>query len=75
MIFRVLQPGDEASLETYLLPKIESSMFLVGNMRAVGLEYKGDGYEGTYAAAFEGERIIGVVAHTWNGMVDTASAA
>ena len=66
-MIRILQPGDEARLEQYLLPQIESSMFLVGNMRAVGLKDNGNRFEGTYAAAFEGERIIGVVAHSWRG--------
>jgi RimJ/RimL family protein N-acetyltransferase len=41
-------------------------MFLVGNMRLVGLSDRGRPYEGTYAAAFEGEDIVGVVAHYWN---------
>ena len=63
---RVLRPGDEALLEAFLLPRIESSMFLVGNMRDSGLTDTGRAYEGSYAAAFEGGRITGVVAHYWN---------
>ena len=65
--FRILQPGDEATLEAFLLPRVESSMFLIGNMRTSGLVDNGQAYEGTYAAAFEGEQITGVVAHCWNG--------
>jgi predicted GNAT family acetyltransferase len=64
---RCLQPGDEAALEAFLLPRIETSMFLVGNMRAAGLRDQGQRYGGTYAAAFEGGRIVGVVTHYWNG--------
>ncbi len=64
---RSLRPGDEAALEAFLLPRVESSMFLVGNMRAAGLVDGGQPYEGTYAAAWEGDRIAGVVAHYWNG--------
>lgn len=65
-IIRILQPGDEAALETFLLPRIDSSMFLIGNMRAVGLIDRGQPYQGSYAAAFEHGEIVGVVAHYWN---------
>jgi uncharacterized protein len=63
---RILESGDESVLEAFLLPYTESSMFLIGNMRASGLIDNGQAYTGTYAAAFEDERIIGVVAHYWN---------
>lgn len=63
---RILEPGDEASLEAFLLPRIETSMFLVGNMRASGLMDNGRAFEGTYAAALQGGEITGVVAHYWN---------
>jgi uncharacterized protein len=65
-IIRILESGDESVLEAFLLPYTESSMFLIGNMRASGLVDNGQAYTGTYAAAFEDERIIGVVAHYWN---------
>lgn len=64
---RILRPGDEAALEEFLLPRVESSMFLLGNMRAVGLADGGRLFEGTYAAALENEKIVAVVAHYWNG--------
>ena len=64
---RILQAGDEDKLEAFLLPRIASSMFLLGNFRAAGLVDNGQHLQGTYAAAFEGEQIIGVVAHFWNG--------
>jgi predicted GNAT family acetyltransferase len=64
---RILQPGDEATLEAFLLPRVESSMFLVGNVRTSGLADGGEPYQGTYAAAFAGGQIEGVVAHYWNG--------
>jgi predicted GNAT family acetyltransferase len=63
---RLLQPGDEAALEAFLQPRVESSMFLIGNMRSVGLVDQGRPYQGTYAAAFEGDRVVSVVAHYWN---------
>lgn len=64
---RILQPGDETTLEAFLLPRLESSMFLIGNCRAAGLLDRGRPLEGTYAGAFEGKRLVGVVAHYWNG--------
>jgi predicted GNAT family acetyltransferase len=63
---RVLQPGDEAALEAFLLPRIETSMFLLGNMRAVGLVDRGEHLQGTYVAAFEGDQIVGAAAHYWS---------
>jgi ribosomal protein S18 acetylase RimI-like enzyme len=63
----VLQPGDEATLEAFLLPRVESSMFLIGNLRDSGLIDRGQPYEGTYAAAFIKDEIVGAVAHFWNG--------
>jgi RimJ/RimL family protein N-acetyltransferase len=66
---RILQPGDEATLEAYLLPRLESSMFLIGNQRASGLVDHGQPYQGTYAAAFEGQCITAIVAHFWNGVL------
>jgi N-acetylglutamate synthase-like GNAT family acetyltransferase len=63
---KVLQPGDETALEAFLLPRVASSMFLLGNMRAAGLEDEGEPYQGTYAAAFSGGKIVSVVAHYWN---------
>lgn len=66
-LVRILQPGDEAELEPYLLSRIATSMFLLGNMRNAGLLDRGGRYEGTYAAAFEGGQITAVAAHFWNG--------
>ncbi len=68
-VIRTLQPGDEAALEAFLLPRIASSMFLIGNMRASGLRDTGETYSGTYAAAFGGQGIISVAAHYWNGIL------
>lgn len=63
---KILRPGDEATLEAFLLPRIASSMFLLGNMRAAGLADRGEPYQGTYATVFAAGEIVGVVAHYWN---------
>lgn len=68
-MIKILQPGDETVLERFLLPRLETSMFLISNLRQVGLVDRGRPYEGTYAATFEGGTMSGVVAHYWNQML------
>ena len=64
---RILHPGDEAALEAFLKPRLETSLFLLSNSRLVGLADSGQRFEGTYAAAFDNEAMVGVVALFWNG--------
>ena len=71
VMIRQLHPGDEDVLEAFLLPRLETSMFLLSNMRASGLEYDGERYTGDYVAAFEEDRIVAVMAHFWIGNVIT----
>jgi len=66
LTIRVLQPGDEAVLEAFLLPRLATSMFLVGNMRMSGLAYNGERYTGTYVTAFEKGQVVAAAAHFWN---------
>ena len=66
---RILEPGDEALLEAFIIPRIDWSMFLLGNMRAAGLKDEGQLYGGTYAARIEHGEITGVAAHYWNGNI------
>ena len=65
-VIRVLQPHHQDALEVFLQSRVESSMFLISNMRSAGLVDHGQAYEGTYAAAFESGVITAVVAHYWN---------
>ena len=71
LMIRQLAQGDEAILEAFLLPRLETSMFLISNMRESGLKYDGKRYTGDYVAAFEGDHIVAVMAHFWNGIVIT----
>ena len=66
---RLLRPGDEAALETFLARHADTSMFLRSNARSAGLTDRGQPMQATYVAALEGGRIAGVAAHCWNGMV------
>lgn len=63
---RILKAGDEPALEAFLGPRLDSSMFLVNNLRKVGLTDRGRRNEGTYAAAFGNGGIVAVVGHFWN---------
>ncbi len=66
---RLLRPGDEAALDTFLARHADTSMFLRSNARSAGLTDRGQPMQATYVAALDGERIAGVAAHCWNGMV------
>jgi len=66
---RPLHPGDEDGLETFLRQHADTSMFLRSNSRAVGLGYQGKPLQAEYVAAFDGDRIVAVVAHCWNDML------
>src|SRR5439155_13342455 len=66
---RVLRPGDETALDTFLARHADSSMFLRSNARAAGLVDRGQPGQGTYVAAVEQGAIVGVAAHCWNGMM------
>ena len=71
---RILTPQDQPALETFGLPRIAGSMFLLSNSRSAGLVDQGQPYQGTYAAAFAdgaaGDApMVGVVAHWWNRML------
>jgi RimJ/RimL family protein N-acetyltransferase len=63
---RILEPGDEPLVESFLSRHAASSMFPRANLRAVGLRYGGAPLEAVWAAAFEDGAAIGVAAHCWN---------
>jgi ribosomal protein S18 acetylase RimI-like enzyme len=69
MTIRLLTGHDEFLLEEFLASHRDSSMFLRANVRCAGLAYRGEPFQAIYAAAFRDERVIGVVAHCWNGIV------
>ena len=56
-------------MEEFLLPRIHSSMFLIGNSRICGLEDRGKPYQGTYAGVFEKNEIVAVAACYWSRIV------
>lgn len=44
-------------------------MFLRCNLQRAGLEDHGQRFQATYAGGFRGDRLLGVVAHCWNGFL------
>jgi GNAT superfamily N-acetyltransferase len=66
---KTLSGGDGAALAEFLEPYTASSMFLRSNSLAAGLVDRGSPLQGTYVAAVEGETIIAVAAHFWNGIL------
>jgi RimJ/RimL family protein N-acetyltransferase len=69
MELRVLTARDEERLETFLAAHRDTSMFLRSNARRAGLVYEGAAFQALYVAAFEGDRLAGVSAHAWNGLM------
>ncbi|HLQ77901.1 MAG TPA: GNAT family N-acetyltransferase [Terriglobia bacterium] len=67
--FRVLGNSDTVLLEEFLAPHRDSSMFLRSNAHRAGLEYRGEVLQAIYVAAFRNEKVIGVAAHSWSGML------
>jgi predicted GNAT family acetyltransferase len=69
MELKTLSTGDEGALAAFLAPRVASSMFLLSNAHAAGLVDRGESVQGTYVAALEEGRIVGVAAHFWNGVL------
>jgi len=66
---RLLTEGDRAAVEALLRAQIDTSMFLLSNLRAAGFTDEGKRLQGTYVGSFDGGALTGVVCHAWNGML------
>lgn len=65
---RALENSDLAEMTGFLATHAETSMFLLGNARAEGLEFSGRPLSAEYWGAFGPEDDLrGVLAHCWNG--------
>ena len=62
---RRLDDKDASALNEYLLAHADTTMFLRGNLARGGFEYAGESFQGVYVGAFDSERIVGVVGHSW----------
>ena len=68
-MIRILGPGDEATLEAFLAPRANTSMFLRANARQGGLDDRGQSRQATYVAAIGPSGVVAVAAHCWNGIL------
>jgi ribosomal protein S18 acetylase RimI-like enzyme len=66
---RLLTPADQPKLEGFLHAHMAETMILRGNLARGGIVDGGQPYQGRYAAAFDGDRVVGVAAHYWQGML------
>lgn len=62
---RRVHPGDAEALDRFFREHANTTMFLRGNLARGGFEYEGKGYQGVYLAAWEADRVVGVVGHSW----------
>jgi len=56
-------------MEAFLAAYRDSSMFLRSNIRHSGLTYRPKPFHAVYVGVFREERLTGVVAQAWNGMI------
>lgn len=66
---RILGAGDEPRLAAFLESAPDRTLMQRANLARAGAAWHGQRYGGIFAAAFEGERMTGVVAHYWNGFL------
>ena len=67
LTIRRLGPGDEAEFESFLAGHADSSLFLLANAAAAGLEYHGQRLQGVYVGVYRGDALCGVACHAWQG--------
>jgi len=63
---RILDPGDAPALARFFARHPHTTLILQGNARDAGLVDTGREYDGTWAAALDGEEIVAVAAHFWS---------
>jgi hypothetical protein len=66
---RLLGPGDEGLLFSFLEPLIDTSVFLISNAERAGLEDRGQVFQATYVAHLVEGRVTAIAAHGWNGTI------
>ncbi len=64
---RLLRAGDVATVNAFLRRHLETSVFLLGNSAAAGLDYEGKRLQGVYVGAFAGDQLVAIACHAWQG--------
>lgn len=68
-MIRRLVNSDQNEVETFLSQHIETSMFILSNIRKKGLDYHGGDFEGEYFGAFDTDGLKGLIVHSWNNII------
>ncbi len=66
---RKLDNHDSQAIEKLLLDKLNTSVTFLSNFRRAGVDYSSKIYSGDYFGCFENSKLIGLIAHYWNGMI------
>ena len=66
---RRLDPSDQAALDIFLEAHRDTSMFLRSNLSRTGISYRPEPFHADYTGGYRDLKLIGVVAHCWNGML------
>jgi len=66
---KILDPEDQPPLIDFLEKHLDTSLFLLSNVEAVGLEDHGQPLQGLYVACWTDGKITAVASHVWNGCV------
>jgi uncharacterized protein len=69
IVSRKLGPSDQSALETFLKAHRDTSMFLRSNLSRSGISYRPEPFHADYTGGYSDLKLIGVVAHCWNGML------
>jgi uncharacterized protein len=64
---RRLDPGDEKTVEAFLLQHRDSSVMLLSNLRRCGLVAGSSAQQGLWYGAFEDDRLVGLTSFCGNG--------
>ncbi|OJV16118.1 MAG: hypothetical protein BGO27_02655 [Alphaproteobacteria bacterium 33-17] len=71
MNVKLLRAFDTKKLEEYLAPYKAECMFICSNLKAVGIEYRGEDFQGEYFGYLNptSNNLYGVIVHYWNGNI------
>ncbi len=70
MTIRKLNNSDRPAIEAFLSRRLESSMFLLSNIRRSGLEFDDKPFHADYYGSLSDDgRVTGILAHCWNGNI------
>jgi GNAT superfamily N-acetyltransferase len=66
---RLLTKGDEGLVDVFLRPHTPTVYFMRSNLLRAGLVYQDRPFHADYIGAFQEEKLMGVLSHSWMGSV------